>query len=88
MKIVFINLLIIAVIIILPALLLMVGLSPSLFLSSQFSPEPDSSVKFFTDFSSDNLLFRGGFFIFGLLLLARLGELSRVLASDWSGQVT
>ena len=87
MKIVFIKLLIIAVIIILPALLLMVGLSPSLFLSSQFSPEPDSSVKFFTDFSSDNLLFRGGFFIFGLLL-ARLGELSRVLASDWSVEVT
>ena len=87
MKIVFINLLIIAVIIILPVLL-MAGLSPSLFLSSQFSPEPDSSVKFFTDFSSDNLLFRGGFFIFGLLLLATLGELSRVLASDWSGQVT
>ena len=64
------NLLIIAVI--LPALVLLTaGLSPSLFFSSQFSPEPDS-VKFFTDFSSCNLLFLGGFLIFGLPL-ATLG---------------
>lgn len=54
--------------VILPALLVLLtaGLSPSLFFSSQFSPEPDS-VKFFTDFcSSCNLLFLGGFLIFGL----------------------